>query len=115
MLLVVVLGAFGLVTATLRTFDLGGPFRNAILSLAAKRLEGRNPRPASLERTYWSGGEYQHDATRLGRLGYEVTSETDTRPYIVGPSLPGRAPIVRRAPVAHVTYVLRNRERGKVS
>jgi hypothetical protein len=107
MLLVLVVGGLGLVNAALITFDLGGPFRNAILSLAAKRLASRVPRPPAVERTYWTGGEYQKDAARLGLLGYEVASETDTRRYVEGASIPGRPPMRRRVPIAHVLYELR--------
>jgi len=108
MLLVVVLVGFGLVTAALRSFDLGGLFRNAFLSAAATRLQRASPRPDVVERTYWSGGEYQKDAARLGLLGYEVKSETDTSPYVQGVSIQGRAPMQRRVPIAHVMYELRS-------
>src|SRR5258708_18410691 len=64
------------------SIDIGGPFRNAILALAARRLKNRNPRPESVERTYWTVGEYQRDAARLAVLGYEVTSEAVTNPYV---------------------------------
>lgn len=107
LLLLVVVAGLGFLTAVLRTFDLGGPFRDAILAVAARRLKNRQPLPESVERTYWSGLEYQRDAARLGRLGYDVTSETDTSGYVGVDAFPGRAPIIRRAPIAHVTYELR--------
>ncbi len=107
LLFLVVVAGLGFLTAVLRTFDLGGPFRDAILAVSAQRLKNRYPLPDSVERTYWSGLEYQRDATRLAELGYEVTSETDTSSYVGSEAFPGRAPIIRRAPSAHITYELR--------
>jgi hypothetical protein len=89
------------------TIDIGGPFRNAILALAARRLMNRNPRPGFVERTYWTVGEYQRDAARLELLGYEVTSETVTNPYVEGASFRQRPAMQIRVPTAHVMYELR--------
>jgi hypothetical protein len=88
------------------SIDIGGPFRNAILAMAARRLKNRNPRPQSVERTYWTVGEYQRDAERLALLGYEVTSETVTNPYIEGASFRQRPAMQIRVPTAHVMYEL---------
>ncbi|HXB04067.1 MAG TPA: hypothetical protein VNY77_04250 [Candidatus Angelobacter sp.] len=86
------------------SIDIGGPFRNAILALAARRLKNRNPRPLSVERAYWTVGEYQKDAQRLVLLGYEVTSETVSDPYVEGASFRQRPAIQVRVPMAHVIY-----------
>jgi hypothetical protein len=88
------------------SMDIGGPFRNAILALAARRLKNRNPRPESVDRAYWTVGEYQRDAQRLLLLGYEVTSETVTDPYVEGASFRQRPAIQVRVPMAHVIYEL---------
>ena len=89
------------------SIDVGGPFRNAILALAARRLRNRNPRPESVERTYWTVGEYQRDAARLAVLGYEVTSEAVTNPYVEGASFRQRPAMQIRVPTAHVMYELK--------
>lgn len=78
-----------------------------MLALAARRLKNRNPRPQSVERSYWTVGEYQIDAARLELLGYEVTSETVTNPYIEGASFRQRPAMQIRVPTAHVIYELR--------
>ncbi len=88
------------------SIDIGGPFRNAILALAARRLKNRNPRPESVKRTYWTVGEYQRDAARLAMLGYEVTSEAVTNPYVEGASFRQRPAMQIRVPMAHVIYEL---------
>jgi hypothetical protein len=88
------------------SMDIGGPFRNVILALAARRLKNRNPRPESVDRAYWTVGEYQRDAQRLLLLGYEVTSETVTDPYVEGASFRQRPAIQVRVPMAHVIYEL---------
>jgi hypothetical protein len=88
------------------SIDIGGPFRNAILALAARRLKNRIPRPESVERAYWTVGEYQKDAARLLLLGYEVTSETVTSPYVEGASFRQRPAMQIRVPTAHVIYGL---------
>jgi hypothetical protein len=88
------------------SIDIGGPFRNALLALAARRLRNRNPRPESVERAYWTAGEYQKDAQRLVLLGYEVTSETVTNPYVEGASFRQRPAMQIRVPTAHVIYEL---------
>jgi hypothetical protein len=98
----------GVITALLRTLDFGSPVRDAMLAMAASRLKAEDPRPESVERTYWSHGEYTRDAARLARLGYEVSSETDTSPYTEGFVYRG-LPTQRRVPVAHVMYELRQR------
>jgi hypothetical protein len=89
------------------SIDIGGPVRNALLAMAARRLRNRNPRPESVERTYWTVGEYQRDAERLGLLGYEVSSETVTNSYIEGASFRQRPAMQIRVPAAHVMYELR--------
>jgi hypothetical protein len=88
------------------SIDIGGPIRNALLALAARRLRNRNPRPESVARSYWTVGEYQRDAARLALLGYGVTSETVTNPYIEGASFRQRPAMQIRVPTAHVTYEL---------
>jgi hypothetical protein len=88
------------------TIDIGGPFRNAILALAARRLKNRNPRPEFVERTYWTVGEYQKDAERLMLLGYKVSSDTVTNPYIEGTAFRIRPAMQIRVPMAHVMYEL---------
>ena len=88
------------------SIDIGGPFRNAILAMAARRLKNRNPRPDSVERSYWTVGEYQRDAKRLALLGYEVASESVTKPYIEGASFRQRPAVQVRVPMAHVIYEL---------
>jgi hypothetical protein len=88
------------------SIDIGGPFRNALLMLAARRLRNRNPRPKSVERAYWTIGEYQRDARRLVLLGYEVTSETVTNPFVEGASFRQRPAMQIRVPTAHVIYEL---------
>ncbi|HEX9099378.1 MAG TPA: hypothetical protein VF956_07855 [Candidatus Dormibacteraeota bacterium] len=88
------------------SIDIGGPFRNAVLVLAARRLRNRNPRPQSVERAYWTVGEYQKDAARLVSLGYEVTSETVTNPFVEGASFRQRPAMQIRVPTAHVIYEL---------
>jgi hypothetical protein len=98
--------AVAIITALLRTLDFGSPVRDAMLAMAAGRLKAEDPRPESVERTYWSHGEYTRDAARLARLGYEVTSETNTGPYVEGFMYRG-LPTQRRVPVAHVMYELR--------
>jgi hypothetical protein len=77
-----------------------------MLAMAAGRLKSQDPRPESIERTYWSHGEYKRDAARLAVLGYEVSSETDTSPY-TEPVVYRGLPTQRRVPVAHVMYELR--------
>ena len=88
------------------SIDIGGPLRNALLALAARRLRNRHPRPESVERTYWTVGEYQRDAARLALLGYEVTSEAVTNPYVEGASFRQRPAMRIRVPTAHVMYEL---------
>lgn len=88
------------------SIDIGGPFRNAILAMAARRLKNRNPRPEYVERTYWTVGEYQRDAERLTSLGYKVSSETVTNPYIEGASFRLRPAMQIHVPTAHVMYEL---------
>ena len=88
------------------SIDIGGPFRNAILALAARRLKNRHPRPEFVERTYWTVGEYQRDAERLELLGYKVNSETVTTPYVEGASFRQRPAMQVRVPMAHVLYGL---------
>lgn len=88
------------------SIDIGGPLRNAVLARAARRLKNRNPRPQSVERAYWTVGEYQRDAARLAVLGYEVTSETVTNPYVEGASFRQRPAMQIRVPTAHVIYEL---------
>ncbi len=88
------------------SIDIGGPFRNALLALAARRLRNRNPRPESVERAYWTVGEYQRDAERLELLGYKVSSETVTNPYVEGASFRQRPAMQIRVPTAHVMYEL---------
>jgi hypothetical protein len=88
------------------SIDIGGPFRNAILAMAARRLKNRNPRPESVARAYWTVGEYQKDAARLVLLGYEVTSETVTNPYVEGAAFRQRPAVQVRVPMAHVIYEL---------
>ena len=88
------------------SIDIGGPLRNALLALAARRLRNRHPRPESVERTYWTVGEYQRDAARLALLGYEVTSEAVTNPYVEGASFRQRPAMQIRVPTAHVMYEL---------
>ncbi len=107
LVIAVVFGAFAILTAVLRGFDLGCPVRNVILAIAARRLESRISRPDAVERTYWTDAEYQRDATRLARLGYAVTSEADSNPYIEAAQFPSRPPIRTRVPIAHVMYELR--------
>ena len=98
--------AVGVITALLRTLDFGSPVRDAMLAMAAGRLRAEDPRPESVERTYWSHREYARDAARLRLLGYEVTSETATSPYVEGFVYRG-LPTQRRVPIAHVFYELR--------
>jgi hypothetical protein len=88
------------------TIDIGGPFRNALLALAARRLRNRKHRPDSVERAYWTVAEYQRDAARLAVLGYEVSSETVTNPYVEGASFRQRPAMQIRVPTAHVIYEL---------
>ena len=88
------------------SIDIGGPFRNAILAMAARRLKNRNPRPEFVERTYWTVGEYQRDAERLESLGYKVSSETLTNPYVEGVAFRMRPAMQIRVPTAHVMYEL---------
>jgi hypothetical protein len=88
------------------SIDIGGPFRNALLALAARRLRNRNPRPKSVERAYWTISEYQKDAARLVLLGYEVTSETVSNPHVEGASFRQRPATQIRVPTAHVIYEL---------
>jgi len=88
------------------SIDIGGPFRNAILAMAARRLKNRNPRPEFVERTYWTVGEYQRDAERLTSLGYTVSSETVTNPYVEGVAFRMRPAMQIRVPTAHVIYEL---------
>jgi hypothetical protein len=90
------------------SIDIGGPFRNALLVLAARRLRNRNPRPESVERAYWTVSEYQRDAERLELLGYKVSSETVTNPYVEGASFRQRPAMQIRVPTAHVIYELTN-------
>jgi hypothetical protein len=100
--------AAAVLATLLRTVDLGGPFRNASLAVAAGRLRNRNPRPESVERTYWTGDEYKKDAARLELLGYEVISEAATNPFVAGAPFGGRPGRTIRVPVAHVMYELRS-------
>src|SRR5260370_36508262 len=86
------------------SIDIGGPFRNAILALAARRLKNRIPRPEFVERTYWTVGEYQRDAERLELLGYKASSETITAPDVEGASLRQRPAPQIRVPTARVPY-----------
>jgi hypothetical protein len=88
------------------SIDVGGPFRNALLAMAARRLKSRSHRPESVKRSYWTVGEYQKDAARLKLLGYEVSSETITNPYIEGASFRQRPAMQVRVPMAHVLYEL---------
>jgi hypothetical protein len=88
------------------SIDIGGPVRNAILALAARWLKNRIPRPESVDRAYWTLGEYQRDAQRLLLLGYQVTSETVTDPYVEGASFRQRPAVQVRVPMAHVIYEL---------
>jgi hypothetical protein len=88
------------------SLDIAGPLRNALLALAARRLKNRNPRPESVERAYWTVGEYQKDAQRLVLLGYKVSSETVNNPYLEGASFRQRPAVQVRVPMAHVIYEL---------
>jgi hypothetical protein len=99
----------GLVTTVYRagnTLDVGGPFRDRALARAAHRLAGEGTRPDTIEREYWRASDYVRDSQRLKALGYAVTSETVTEPYITH-QIPGRGggrTIRRRVPMCHIVY-----------
>ena len=99
----------GLVTTVYRagnTLDVGGPFRDRALARAAHRLAGEGTRPDTIEREYWRASDYVRDSQRLKALGYAVTSETVTEPYITH-QIPGRGggrTIRRRVPMCHFVY-----------
>ena len=108
-IVVVALGIMGAVTTAGSSVDLGGPFRAMALARAARKLARERVRPATVERSYWSAGEYMRDAKRLQPLGYRVSSESTT-PAFLSYTVPGRGSrysgrtVRRRVPTHHVTY-----------
>jgi len=97
--------------------DVAGPVRNWFNNRDANKVALAQPRPETVERTYWSLREYQRDAKRYAALGYETFSEKINDPYAVDPIVAqvfasgrGRysAPPRRRVPVAYVVYKLRS-------
>jgi hypothetical protein len=116
LVLLIALALLGLVTSIYRagnTLDLGGPFRDRALARAAHKLAGEGTLPDTIEREYWRASDYVRDSQRLKALGYAVTSETVTEPYITH-EIPGRGggrTIRRRVPMCHIVY---GRQRTRV-
>jgi hypothetical protein len=109
LVLLIALALLGLVTTVYRagdTLDLGAPFRDRALARAARRLASAQPYPDTVEREYWRASDYVRDSQRLKALGYRVTSESVTEPFIVH-QIPGRGggrTIKRRVPMCYITY-----------
>jgi len=105
-LAIALLGLIGTVYRAGNTVDLWAPFRDRSLARAARKLARNETSPETLERTYWRARDYVRDSARLQALGYSVTTESVTGPFIVH-HVPGRGggrTIRRRVPVCHVTY-----------
>jgi hypothetical protein len=109
LVLLVAFAALGLVTTVYRggnTLDLGGPFRDRALARAARKLISDGTYPDTIEREYWRASDYVRDSQRLVALGYAVTSESVTAPYITH-HIAGRGggrTIRRRVPMCHIVY-----------
>ncbi len=109
LVLLVAFAALGLVTTVYRagdTLDVAGPFRDRALAREARKLAGTRPYPDTVERSYWRASDYVRDSQRLQALGYRVTSESVTEPFITH-QIPGRGggrTIKRRVPMCHITY-----------
>lgn len=114
LVLLIALALLGVVTTAYRagdTLDLAGPFRDHALARAARKLASEQPLPDTIERAYWRASDYVRDSQRLKALGYSVTSESVTEPYIVH-HIPGRGggrTIKHRVPMCHITYGRRGR------
>jgi len=100
------LGLIGSTYAAANAVDLGAAFRTLGLARAARKLARTGSYPNVIERTYWSARDYVRDSQRLKALGYSVSTESMTGPYIVH-HVPGRGggrDIKRRVPLCRVTY-----------
>jgi hypothetical protein len=103
------LGLIGSIYAAANAMDLGAAFRTLGLARAARKLARTGTYPDLIERTYWSARDYGRDSQRLKALGYSVSTESTTGPYIVH-HVPGRGggrDIKRRVPLCRVTYARR--------
>jgi hypothetical protein len=109
LVLLVAFAALGVVTTVYRagdTLDLAAPFRDRALARAAHKLASERPAPDIVRREYWRASDYVRDSQRLQKLGYWVTSETVTEPYVTH-QIPGRGggrTIKHRVPMCHITY-----------
>jgi hypothetical protein len=109
LVLLVAFALLGLVTMVYRagdTLDVAGPFRDRALARAARKLAAEQPYPDTVDRSYWRASDYVRDSQRLKALGYRVTSESITEPFITH-QIPGRGggrTIKRRVPMCHITY-----------
>ena len=87
--------------------------RDWVLARDARKLAKRTEPPAHIERTYWTGRDYQRDSARLALIGYFMVDESHNAPYLtVNPGGQmgdrGRGRVVRRrVPIFHVTYARR--------
>jgi hypothetical protein len=109
LVLLVAFALLGVVTSVYRagnTLDFDGPFRDRALARAARKLAGGGMYPDTIEREYWRASDYVRDSQRLRALGYVVTSESVTDPYVTH-EIPGRGggrTIRRRVPMCHIVY-----------
>lgn len=87
--------------------------RDWALAREARKLVKQEEPPAHVERTYWTGRDYERDSARLALIGYFMVDESHNAPYlVVNPGgqmgYRGRGRVVRRrVPIFHVTYARR--------
>ena len=84
-----------------------------MLARDARKLAKRKEPPAHIERTYWTGRDYQRDSDRLEAIGYFMVDESHNDPYVTV-AMGGRTgyrggrTVRRRIPIFHVTYARRS-------
>ena len=56
--------------------------RDWVLARDARKLAKRREPPTHVERTYWTGRDYQRDCARLALIGYSMADESHNEPYV---------------------------------